>query len=286
LCEPRFGKALIHFPDLESIIWSFPNDPKIPHLLHVIDVDKVKYFLPYDTLPAGLNNPNDISDVSVDVVRYHPEVRCTTRYELQYGTEQNPHADILYGKTFKAKHSSGAAICSRLNDIWTWSQQDPDAFRVPQPLGFNETVKTLWQTGLPGQPIGNVINRQNCKALADLIAKGLASLHKAKLQTSITTDIYDHLAQTKKYARYLIANFSEYATIIQSLVQELEKTAPALVSCENKPIHGSFRLTQLLADHNQLSLHQCSPINCARGTNLATRERIKHCKDVPVMIAF
>jgi predicted nucleic acid-binding protein len=32
--------------------------------------------------------------------------------------------------------------------------------------------------------------------------------------------------------------------------------------------------------------HQCSPINRTRGTNLATRELIKHCKDVPVIIAF
>ncbi len=32
--------------------------------------------------------------------------------------------------------------------------------------------------------------------------------------------------------------------------------------------------------------HQCFPINCTRGTNLATRELIKHCKDVPVIIAF
>ena len=32
--------------------------------------------------------------------------------------------------------------------------------------------------------------------------------------------------------------------------------------------------------------HQCSPIKCTRGTNLATRELIKHCKDIPVIIAF
>jgi len=32
--------------------------------------------------------------------------------------------------------------------------------------------------------------------------------------------------------------------------------------------------------------HQCSPIGFTRGTNLATRERIKHCKDFPVIIAF
>ena len=32
--------------------------------------------------------------------------------------------------------------------------------------------------------------------------------------------------------------------------------------------------------------HQCSLINCTRGTNLATRELIKDCKDFPVIIAF
>ena len=32
--------------------------------------------------------------------------------------------------------------------------------------------------------------------------------------------------------------------------------------------------------------HQCSPINCTLGTNFATRESIKHCTDIPVIIAF
>ncbi len=35
-----------------------------------------------------------------------------------------------------------------------------------------------------------------------------------------------------------------------------------------------------------MTLHQCSLINCTRGTNLATRELIKDCKDFPVIIAF
>jgi SAM-dependent methyltransferase len=42
----------------------------------------------------------------------------------------------------------------------------------------------------------------------------------------------------------------------------------------------------ILAAEKRYTDHQCSLINCTRGTNLATRERIKPCKDVPVMIAF
>ncbi len=41
-----------------------------------------------------------------------------------------------------------------------------------------------------------------------------------------------------------------------------------------------------LIDSECYLLHQCSPINCTGGINLATRELIKHCKDVPVIIAF
>lgn len=125
LYKPRFGKALTHLLDLETIIWAFPNDPKLPHLPNVIDVNKVKHFLPYFRLPAGINGPNDIIDVSADVVRYHPEGRCTTRYQLCCGPQDTPRTIILFGKTFKATERSGKVIYSRLESIWTWSRQDP-----------------------------------------------------------------------------------------------------------------------------------------------------------------
>ena len=41
-----------------------------------------------------------------------------------------------------------------------------------------------------------------------------------------------------------------------------------------------------IAALNDIKAHQCSLINCTRGTNLATRELIKDCKDFPVIIAF
>jgi hypothetical protein len=95
----------------------------------------------------------------------------------------------------------------------------------------------LWQTRLPGQPICNVINLQKCATLAARIANGLASLRRAELHTSITTDILDQLIQTKKYARYLSKQFAEYDEAIQSLFLDLEKAAPSRVSSVITPIH-------------------------------------------------
>src|SRR6185503_16979588 len=62
-----------HLPALDSIVWEFPNDPRMPHLRHVTDPRQVRDVLPYDALPANVRGPDDLRDVSVTIVRYKPE---------------------------------------------------------------------------------------------------------------------------------------------------------------------------------------------------------------------
>jgi hypothetical protein len=69
--------------------------------------------------------------------------------------------------------------------------------------------------------------------------------------------------------------------ILDATVVEQAIRYPTDLSLLNEAREFSEKIIDKLYPH-----HQCSPINVTRGTNLATRERIKHCKDVPVMIAF
>jgi hypothetical protein len=73
----------------------------------VINVDEVKEFLPYDMLSSGIGGPNDIIDLRADVMRYHPEVRCTTRYQLYYGSDHSPCSHIMFAKRLKPSGDQG-----------------------------------------------------------------------------------------------------------------------------------------------------------------------------------
>src|SRR5437867_1460600 len=150
--EPSFGEAVAHLADLDLVVWAFPNDPKLPHLPEVIDPRAVKRHLPYDRLPAGLDAAAHIHEVDVEVVRYKPEVRCITRYQLA-GAERQ--AFTLYGKTFK--HERAREIARRIQSIWRRSADDPDGFIVPQPLGHDDAVRTVWQAALSGTPLIDVV---------------------------------------------------------------------------------------------------------------------------------
>ena len=101
LFTPDFGDALVHLPDLEMIVWAFPNDPKISQLPMVTNPEKVKPYLPFDGLPDKIQNPSDLSKVEREIVRYKPEERCTTSFQLHYGSVIKPEEIVIFGKYFK-----------------------------------------------------------------------------------------------------------------------------------------------------------------------------------------
>jgi len=252
LTPPEFGEALVHLPDLGMIVWAFPNDPALCHLHEVIDPKRVKHYLPYDMLPSGLDGPKDVTDVKVDVIRYKPEVRCITRYKLQWGPSDRPQTLKLYGKTFK--HDWGQDIYCRIENLWKRSLENPEGFIVTQPLGYNKIVKTVWQVAMPGVPLINIINRTNYKEFLEYIAKGLAYLHKSDISSPIRMEIKDHLDATREGTGVLMQAFPQFKGSLQSIVLSLEKSAPFLTPIQDRLIHGDFLMKQLVIHEGRIGV--------------------------------
>jgi aminoglycoside phosphotransferase len=244
-CRPAFGGAAVaHLRRLDAVAWVFPNDPRLPHLREVVDPDLVRRHLPYDRLPAGAERAR----VEVGIVRYKPEVRCITRYRL-VGANQTL---TLFGKTFA--HEGAGEIARRMAIVADRLGDDPDAFVVPAPLGWSDSVRTVWQLGLPGTPLHDVLDETNEPALAGAAARGLARLHGVEIDGLPRTALADRLRATREDTAEVAAAFPRLRARLEAVISRLERQARSLPPGPEGLVHGDFLLKQLVVDGGRLGV--------------------------------
>ena len=246
------GDASLHLPELDAVLWAFPNDPRLAHLPDVIDPGAVRRHLPYDRLPPGFQSPADVDEVNVQVVRYKPEVRCTTRYRLRGGPAGAQRTLTLYGKTFR--HDGAGEIARRMETLRAQLAGDPRGFIVPRPLGCDPSVKTVWQEGLPGTPLNDVIDAGNHRQLMDATARGLAGLHGVALEGLARTSLVDRLRAVRAETALLSQAFPASRARLRSVTSRVEKDAPLLAPGREGLVHGDFLLKQLVLSEGRLGV--------------------------------
>jgi len=242
--KPRFGQALTHLPELGMVIWAFPNDPVMTHLPECIDPEKVSKHLPYDKLPSGLDGSEDIDCIETEVIHYRPEIRCTSRYALKACKGSESNETVLFGKTFR--DDQGIGLYQRSLALYRANQHDRDSFLIAQPLGYAGEIKTLWQAGLKGQALVDVLDNKNDEALIERVGKGLAHFHRSALTRPLRLTLADHLVEIRKKISKLIPVFPQFESSLKMIAQHLEKEGHQLGPAMDTLIHADFSLQQLL----------------------------------------
>lgn len=243
-------ETMIHFPNLGMIVWVFPHDPAMPHLQEVADPEKVKTYIPYDLLPSGAGETKNLMQVKMKVIHYRPEVRCTTRFDLLWGNSDEPRTMALFGKTFV--DDRGRDIYHRMEGLWRKSLEDPDGFMVAQPLEYNETIRTIWQIGVQGDPLVRIINQDNYKRLLKSIAKGLASIHNCDLFSPGRVSITDDLQEIEKKTAKLVQAFPPLRESLEPMVRDLGERMPRLMPIHDRLTYGDFHIQQLLVQKGKI----------------------------------
>ena len=243
-------QALIHLSEYGLVAWFFPNDPALPWLTKMLNVDFIKpYFV--NMLFSEWNAPAPVvNHVEIQIVNYRPEIRCTCRYEVER-LSKNKHC--FYSKTFADNH--GGEIFSRMVRLYQRSIANPARFAIAQPLGYDASIHTLWMEGLTGQALAALINETNVEQLMPQLADCLADFHSADIVglTAITEDFL--LEEIRKKSAKLKQAFPVYAERIEKLLICLEQQQPGLPIVQSTLIHGDFHIKQLmlLAD-NRIAL--------------------------------
>jgi thiamine kinase-like enzyme len=247
---PSIGPALLHLPEHDVTFWSFPNDPQLPHLPLVVDGDKVKSYLPYQVLPDGWAENPLSQQVTVEIIHYYPEERCTLRYHLHGGTLTQPQTITLIGKTFR--DDSGEKIYRRLQEAWQQSIAQPGQFRVAQPLAYTAAIKTIWMRHEAGAPLLRVINPTNAGELLSSVARGLVALQCSKFSGTKPLTFGDQVRELESKVQKLSHALPDLAPSLQAMAACLAQEAVGFEQSAGLLIHGDFHIRQLLVDQDEI----------------------------------
>lgn len=253
LSPPSFGEPLVHLPDLDMIIWAFPNDPELRHLPKLLDLKAAQEHIPYQAcLGQELCSSENLKVLSATMVRYKPELRCTIRYDLEGETRNTPKVFSIFAKTFADDQS--ATIYQRAEYFWEQSLNNSGEFFVAKPLGLSEGINTVWQTAVSGRPLIEIINQANFQEILNSVAKGLALFHKSTLAINTKSRLDDRLEEVRKRLAKIYQTFPECRDSLQSLLVTLETWATEFSPFQETLIHGDFHLEQLHMADGQIVL--------------------------------
>lgn len=217
--------------------WVFPNDPTMPWLRSAVEPELVKQLLP---VPA--------QNVSVDVLTYRPEERCTLRYRVGTGG----HQAVLYGKTY-AK-DEGRAVHKLLDSLWRLSDGGGPVFPMPGPAGYLVDLKMVWQEEWSGQPLSSCLDRPDAEELLSAAANRLAFLQSSALTVSPGLSHSQQMAELEKKVAKLATVFPEWESRLQNITTELRQRMTDLKPESCCVIHGDFHLRQLVVQGGQVAL--------------------------------
>ena len=244
-CE--WNQTAIHMPEHDAIVWRFPHDPALPNLPQLIDLQTVAQHLPVEGLyQIGLQGTPQL--MASHVVNYRPEIRCTNRYDLYDPSLDQAYQ--LFGKTFR--QNEGQSLYARLQYFWERSLSDPAAMCIAQPLGYSESIKTVWQRGIPGAPLSHVLTPSNAEHYVAELVRGLVSLHTSQVLGLTIHAPIDHVTEAHKKLAKLADAVPTLAETCMAMADDVEQTAPLASGIPACPIHWDFHIQQLLTYEGRL----------------------------------
>ncbi len=251
LSASNFHVSLAHLPELDTVVWCFPNDPALPMLADVVDPGRVLSYLPYDRLPAAWDAPEKIREVRIEIVNYRPERRCIARYEIV--SASSGERAVLFGKTYREK--GGEEVHRRMAALGENGEEDsPAGFRIPRPFGYGAETGTVWMEALPGSPLIDAALGENGPALLRSAAAGLAAFQRASLGGLARHAGLSHLEEAEKKTRKLETALPEFGHRVRRLFQRLAEAADALPEAPETLLHGDFHIDQLRVCNGRIAL--------------------------------
>ncbi len=245
---PLDSNRAAHIPALDMLVWRFPDDPQLPQLSTLVDSQRVIPHLPYHALPIA--GPQEVSRVDVQVVHYRPECRCTIRYVLHFQENGRPQKFLLFGKTFA--NDLGHDVLRRMTHFWsTVPTQLP---RVAQPLGYSESLHTVWQQGVEGDSLLEVLSAGNTSEPMAAMGNSLAALHRSDCPTNEEISLEARLLDAHKKARKLRRAFPEVSPALQVLITQAEDELDTLPPAPDTLLHGDMHLRQFLQVNQDVML--------------------------------
>lgn len=242
---------VVYVPELEMMLWVFPQDRKLVHLAQILDAEFLKSHLG-EMLPLlGYNPSNRISGVQADVLHYLPERSCMIRYRLTVDDPSHASCEhkIIYGKNYR--DDRGVEVFSIMQQLF---RQLP---KCAIPLGYDPHLRTLWQSHLSGVPLEwRNLETSNAPGLLKNMATCLAAFQDCQVQTTghygfkeIDGQLFDTIRAEKPQDKLLSEQIADWVATLLAIRDEL--SWPTEIAF---PLHQDLKFGNILVEENSACL--------------------------------
>jgi Phosphotransferase enzyme family len=255
LVRPVIGRPVLHLPQLEMVVWAFPNDRKLRHLTQLTDHSFLQEELLPRVIASHLGADWTITDLKHEFVHYAPEHTCTVRVHLQLRDIKKSISQTLtlYGKTYY--NDEGAETYHLMQLLWNSQARKQGLLNVAKPLSYHREYKMLWQQGLSGQPLINLaLTSPEFAQVLKQVARTVATLHQTPLH--FDKKVHPESWQKKLHEmNVFVAQVNpEAARKLEPLSRNLLGQAKYLGEQPKATLHGDLHLQNFLSHNGTLSV--------------------------------
>ena len=224
-----------HLPELDLVVWQFPEDPRLPTLPALVTPRLAARIMPPAVRDLLGSSPGD--GLRTTVVRYQPEVSATLRLEVDRG-----------GPAVFAKHLADgtAPIASRHQALWSTSDLPPE-LRIAEPLAADPVRGVLWTRGVSGRPLAEAVDPDQLPDATSSLGALLAALHASSVHVTQDVVVDDLLAEAQSKAAKLNRAHPMIGSVVTDLVAATTRRRGDAVHERVCTLHGDFHLAQLVS---------------------------------------
>jgi aminoglycoside phosphotransferase (APT) family kinase protein len=236
------------------IVWTFPNDPKLPGLRAVADPARARGRLVRErsrlglTAAAGRGRAGHGEPPEFERVKYMPTKRCVLRYQVANG-HANGGAPAPFVFFAKAYPTGGSEAPFRLQRLALERLAAAHAtVEIAEPLVHLPEESAIWFADWGGRGLVEAAGEQGWVRMAERAAAALAAFHRLALPgIPLHPSPAEDLAEARVDAARYAARVRGHAGIARGIVAGLERGLPR--SGPERPavvLHGAFRAEHVL----------------------------------------
>jgi len=239
--------------DLEMVMWTFPNDPRMPQLVKAADSQRIRAHLNANLKVWKLSRAWHCSEVAVERVKYMPGKRCVMRCHAHLASSFGESRELC----FYSKSYSDAMSHYHFNMLTKVHRQLGHVVNIPRPLLHWDETNTFWQEPWEGRPLLDMLAEYDWEELFPRLGRVLANLHESRcgglLKFEALEHGFDSAQEDAESLRRLLPEQNEFfARTLGALSAAKERLARTQALAV--PIHGAIRVEQIVARGQEVAL--------------------------------
>ena len=253
--QPQFGKPVVYLPDLEMVLWSFPNDPKLRGLPYMTDLSTLRTMVMPEVIANTCGSDWHIHHIASTVIRYKTGHTCIVqvRLRLRHESTGKKQSRTFYGKTYD--NEDGAETYRNMRRLWESAARTRGQLRMAQPVAYQAESKSLWVTALAGKTLSAyVMTQPKFLELLEQAALTVSALHRSPTSCSGTITITGLVAALQDAESTIGRAVPPFRGTLQRIVKNLILQSQRFGTRPLATLHHDLHLTNMYVRSGKVAL--------------------------------